>query len=95
MTVTCRIVFRARATVLPQEVHALINLVVGPPWTTTNDGRQLILADDGGADKILVLCTTENLRRFVKSSRTLQCIDVFLQRQTGDVNVRRSNPSVV
>lgn len=58
-------VFRARAKVLPEEVHALVDLVVGPPWTTTTDGRQLILADDGGADKILVLCTPDNLRRLV------------------------------
>ena len=53
----------ARATVLPQQVHALNQLVVGAPWTTTSDGRQLILADDGVDDKILVLCTPENLAR--------------------------------
>jgi len=49
--------------VLPKQVHALNQLVVGAPWTTTSDGRQLILADDGVDDKILVLCTPENLHR--------------------------------
>lgn len=57
-------VFSARADVLPPPVHALNLLFVGLPWTVTNDGRQLVLIDDGAANKILVLCTPENLRRF-------------------------------
>ena len=36
--------------VLPPLVHALNLLVFDLPWTVTNDGRQLVLIDDGAAD---------------------------------------------
>jgi len=54
---------RARKSVLPRQPHNRADLVLGPPWDTTADGRPLILVDDGQQDKLVILCTQENITR--------------------------------
>jgi len=51
---------RARAQLLPTQPATHAALVVAPPWSLTSDSRQLLLANNGLADKILVFCTNEN-----------------------------------
>jgi hypothetical protein len=42
------------------------DLILQGPHLVTNDGRRLLLIDDGMADRMLVFCTNENLQRFDK-----------------------------
>lgn len=57
-------VFRNKASLLPAQPQNRAGLIVAPPWSLTTDGRQLLLVDDGAADKILVFCTPENFARY-------------------------------
>ena len=50
---------------MPRQPEHRRDLVIDPPWSLTKDGRQLLLIDDGVDDKIVVLCTTENLERLI------------------------------
>ena len=57
--------FLAQNVIITNFTMANLDLILGPPWNTTTDGRPLILADDGDQDRMIIVCTQENLTRYL------------------------------
>ena len=62
--------YRARRKRLPKLPHTMAEVLLPEEWTTTEDGRNFLLANDGEEERILIFGTSQNVRHLCAASTT-------------------------
>ncbi len=62
--------YRARRKRLPKLPHTMAEVLLPEEWTTTEDGRNFLLANDDEEERILIFGTSQNVRHLCAASTT-------------------------
>ena len=62
--------YRARRKRLPKLPHTMAEVLPPEEWTTTEDGRKFLPANDGEEERILIFGTSQNIHHLCAASTT-------------------------